>query len=171
MIAASERIVSLIYGLELETVAKVHDEDFEYLSDLNGLYARLLEYVPKSNDNLPIFSTRKKAPNKHQRVNHQLQHIPYKPATKAQQKNKRSFEHKRKRLRLNKKSTANVPYNVYEQNERKREEELKQHTQKVIEERQEQIERVPKYYTHDINIDMNDTISHNNDNHNNDSGP
>ena len=116
---------------------------------------------------MPIFSTNTRyhrPPTKKQRVQAQQQHnIPHKAPTKAQE----SFRRKKKRLSVKRKSAPNVPFSIFKQNEEAREQKEEEYTKEVIKQRQEQWNNIPVYYRDDIDINMNETISNNDRNHNN----
>lgn len=169
MINTTSNIQSLLYALDSCTIDNIHRTDPEIASDLNNLYFRILQHVPHTPDGIPIFPTNTsyhRPPSKRQRVQAQQQLIPHKPATKAQERAQQTLKQKRQRLKAQRKTAPNVSLPAFIEKEQEREKRQEEHTKEVIREREKEWRKVPVYYRESVDMDMNDTISNNDDNHN-----
>ncbi len=103
-------------------------------------------------------TSRKRPPNS-------AQNIPFKQATKPQQKLQRQRKDKKERLTLKRAINPFVVPETFEKNMNKRKISVKQRTDKVIANKEKRLQKIPSWIK-ETSIDLNDTISQNETNHN-----
>ena len=181
----------LVYAMNDTTLSQVRVMPNNPLDNLKSIYAEILQYFPKSNAGIPLFTPyRRKQPftkrkkiqlsitstnnvqnnnsiNNNKNINNNntnkyniRERIPHKEPTVAQQTVKEKLSDKRERHRLRTKSAPHVPLAVFQQNEKERKKLLQQRTERVIAQKEKEYKKIPEYM---IDVDMNGTISNNDD--------